>query len=57
MKRRCTDPRCQECFPEVWDPPPEEMGWGWPYLIVLAIFVVFVIVVMVQGGAYRVLEG
>ena len=57
MKRRCTDPRCQDCFPEAWDPPPAEMGWGWPYLILLAVFVLFVILWMVQGGTYRVLGG
>ncbi len=54
--KRCTDPLCPDCFPDWWDPPPEEMGWGWPYLIylgLLVIFVVFVVLVMTQGGAFR----
>ena len=57
MKRRCTDLRCQDCFPEAWDPPPDEMGWGWPYLtlglILLAVFAFFVALWMTQGGAFR----
>ena len=56
MKHRCTDPLCPDCFPELWG-WPEETGWDWPYLtlglIVLAVFVVFVVVWMTQGGAFR----
>ncbi|KKK93000.1 hypothetical protein LCGC14_2697280 [marine sediment metagenome] len=42
---KCTDPLCELCFPDVRE--PEEMGWGWPYLILLGIFVLFVILWMV----------
>ena len=52
----CDDPLCARCFPELWDPPPET-GPDWPWLalglILLAVFVVFVILWMTQGGAFR----
>ncbi len=54
--KRCTDPLCATCFPELWDPPPET-GADWPWLafglIVLAVFVVFTVLFMTQGGAFR----
>ena len=54
MRRRCSDHLCTICYPEQWE-PPAETGWGWPYLVILAIFVVFVIIWVVQGGAFRVI--
>ncbi len=43
--KRCTDLLCPDCWPE----QPEEVGWGWPYLILLGVFVLFVILWMIGG--------
>ncbi len=53
---KCFDPRCATCFPESYDPPPDtETSWPWLaiILIALAVFVVFTILFMTQGGAFR----